>query len=174
MEKSKAPQLIIDLIEEAKTAADVTADNALAVRLGWHRQMINHYRLGTKPTNENLLTLCEIAGRDFNTTVIEVEKAFAKSEEAKTRWDNCMKRLGGLAASIALACLLGLLCGVTTIVTSSTAEARQSVGVTGSSLYYVNSATWKTLYSKVQAILRRIRKKCTFRMNIAGIAQMAT
>lgn len=119
MEKTKAPQLIIDLIEEAKKAADVTADNALAVRLGWHRQMINHYRLGTKPTNENLLTLCEIAGRDFNTTVIEVEKAFAKSEAAKTRWDNCMKRLGGLAASL----VLGIFVLVTSIVTPYPAEA---------------------------------------------------
>lgn len=156
MEKATAPQLIIDLIEDAKTAAGVTADNALAVRLGWHRQMINHYRLGTKPTNENLLMLCEIANRDFNTTVIAVEKAFAKSEEAKTRWDRCMKRLGGIAASF----VVGIILNVTLIVTPSPAKAGNT------SFYNDQSAGIQIMrsYRRVAAFVRNTLKMLLLRV----------
>lgn len=102
MEKPQAPKIVLDLIEAAKSAVGVTTENALAVRLGWRRQLLNHYKFGTKPNNEHLLTLCETAGWDFYKTLIEVEHAFAESEEAKRRWDNCFKQLGGIAASFFL------------------------------------------------------------------------
>lgn len=102
MENSKAPKIVGDLIAAAQTELGVTADNALAVRLGWHRQVISNYRQGTKPTNENLLILCETAKWNFNTTLVEVEKAFAKTESAKNRWENLFRQLGGIAASFAV------------------------------------------------------------------------
>ncbi len=102
MKNSKAPKVVDELIDAAKLATGVTADNALAVRLGWHRQMINNYRFGTKPANENLLILCETAGWDFNKTLVEVEKAFATTDEAKKRWENLFRQLGGMAASFAV------------------------------------------------------------------------
>lgn len=106
MENSKAPKIVSDLLEAAQAAIDVKADNALAVRLGWHRQVISNYRQGTKPTNENLLILCETAGWNFNTTLVEVEKAFAKTESAKKRWENLFRQLGGMAASVAVVFML--------------------------------------------------------------------
>lgn len=119
MENQKAPKIILDLIEAAKEKTGVTADNALAVRLGWHRQMINHYKNGTKPSNENLLILCENAGWDFNKTLIELEATLASSEDAKTRWENLFRQLGGIAASV----LITLCVTVTMILTSNPAEA---------------------------------------------------
>jgi hypothetical protein len=122
MENSKAPKIVLELIEAAKKATGVEADNALAVRLGWHRQMINHYKNGTKPNNENLLILCENAGWDFNKTLAEVEAAFASSQEAKNRWENLFRQLGGIAASF----MMGVYVVVTLIVTSPDAQANES------------------------------------------------
>ena len=119
MEDSKAPKIVLELIEAAKKKTGVEADNALAVRLGWHRQMINHYKNGTKRNNENLLILCENAGWDFNKTLAEVEAAFARSEEAKNRWENLFRQLGGIAASI----LVTVCVTVTMLVTSEPVEA---------------------------------------------------
>lgn len=165
MENSKAPKIVLELIEAAKKKTGVEADNALAVRLGWHRQMINHYKNGTKPNNENLLILCENAGWDFNKTLAEVEAAFASSEEAKNRWENLFRQLGGIAASILVTlCVTG-----TMLVTSTPANASTATVSGGDTLYYVNNRRW----SQVKAILRRIRDKCTFRVNISRFAQIA-
>ena len=119
MENAKTPKIVADLLEAAQKELGVTADNALAVRLGWHRQVISNYRQGTKPTNENLLILCETAKWNFNATLAEVERAFAKTETAKKRWENYFRQLGGIAAGMAIT--LGVI--VTMIVTSNGLEA---------------------------------------------------
>lgn len=119
MKTPTAPQVILELIGTAMKETGAESENALAVRLGMDRQKLNNYKFGTKPTNENISILCEAAKKDFNTTLLAIERAFAKTEDAKKRWENHMKRLGGFAASIALAFIVL----VTGIVTPSPAEA---------------------------------------------------
>lgn len=167
MENSKAPKIVLELIEAAKKATGVEADNALAVRLGWHRQMINHYKNGTKPNNENLLILCENAGWEFNKTLAEVEAAFASSQEAKNRWENLFRQLGGIAASF----MMGVYVVVTLIVTSAPVEASPALGFQAGTICIMLSIA---LASQRKAILRRISQKGMFRVNIARFAQIAT
>ena len=122
MEKRKTNQSVIDLLEAAKKKQGCANENALAVRLGMDRQKLNNYKFGTKPSNENLLILCEAAEMDFTKTLTAIESEFATTEEAKKRWDNQMKRLGGVAASF----MAGILLIVTMIVTSPDLQAKES------------------------------------------------
>jgi len=101
MKEATAPKVVLQLIKTAMEKTGSETENALAVRLGMDRQKLNNYKFGTKPSNENLLILCEAAQADFNETLAAIEKAFAKTEDAKKLWDNYMKRLGGIAASVA-------------------------------------------------------------------------
>lgn len=125
MENGKTPEIIIDLLKAAMENLDVTSENALAVRLGMDRQAINKYKFGTKPSNENLLILCQAAEKDFNTTLVIVERAFAKTEEAKNRWDNYFRKLGGFAASA----FITFSVTVTLIVTPTPAKAAPEQGL---------------------------------------------
>ena len=116
-------QTVIDLIKKAMKNQDCTTENALAVKIGMERQYISRFRMGTKPSNEKLLALCEAAGEDFATTLTAVEKDFATTEEQKNRWGNYMKRLGGVAASF----MAGIFLLVTLIVTSPDLQAKESM-----------------------------------------------
>ena len=123
MEKHKRYQSVIELLEAAKTKQGCATENALAVRLGMDRQKLNNYKFGTKPSNENLLILCEAADIDFDKTLAAIESEYATTEEGRKRWANYMKRLGGVAASF----MAGILCIVTFIVTSPYAQAKESM-----------------------------------------------
>ncbi|HZX32356.1 MAG TPA: hypothetical protein VFF03_13475 [Rhodocyclaceae bacterium] len=96
IEKSKT---VVRVIEAAKTAQGLESDNALAIAIGLDRQNISQFRRGTKPTNEKLLLLCEAARLDFTSTLAQVERDFAENDQQRQKWDNYMKRLGGIAAS---------------------------------------------------------------------------
>lgn len=169
MENPKTPKIVAELLAAAQKAQGVTADNALAVRLGWHRQVISNYRQGTKPNNENLLILCEKAGWDFNKTLAEVEAAFASSEEAKNRWENLFRQLGGIAASA----LITLCVTVTMIVTSTPSEASPLQDFRAGTICIMLIVGLGVAASQLQSILGRVGQKRSFRVNIPWIAQIA-
>lgn len=156
------------LLDDTKQALGISSDYELAKILGVSKQAISNYRLNQRAPDEfACLKIAEALGQPLDSIIAAVKAATEKDETRREAWENYMKRLGGFAASIALAFVLL----VTGIVTPSPAYASNdaaSVSVPLRRLCIMLSRKWKL---KVKAILSRIRQKCTFRVFIVRIAQ---
>jgi transcriptional regulator with XRE-family HTH domain len=109
------------LLDETKDALGITSDYELARTLGVSKQAISNYRLGERAPDEfACLKIAEAIGQPLDTVIATVKASTEKDEKRREAWENYMKRLGGVAASIALAFLVF----VTGIVTSETTEPR--------------------------------------------------
>lgn len=132
-------QNITELLDATKHAIGVNTDYALAKHLEIPSARICDYYKGRRAPDEfACLKIAEALGQPLDTIIATVKAATEKDEKRRQTWENYMKRLGGLAASIALGLNVAVLCFVTTIVTSSPAEAHEYKAASGNSLYYVN------------------------------------
>ncbi|MGE5470592.1 MAG: hypothetical protein ACM3X0_07345 [Bacteroidota bacterium] len=111
---------ITKLLDDAKNAVGVKTDYALAKKLDLPRARICDYYKGKRAPDEfACLKIAEALGQPLDTIIARVKAATEKDEKRREAWENYMKRLGGIAASIAYAFLLI----VTMKVTSVPAEA---------------------------------------------------
>lgn len=123
------------LLEEAKTKAGITSDNALALEIGIHRQAINNYRKHrSAPDIFTMSRLADLTGRPIEEIIALIEIEKEQPEEKKEYWINFYKRLGGVAASVFVCVTLGL---VTFAMTPATANAYHVAQPIDNSVYYV-------------------------------------
>lgn len=111
---------IAELLDRAKHDAGIESDYALAKALGIHKARVSAYYSGKEAPNEwACLRISEITGIPLDTVIATVKAASEKDVERRAVWENYMKRLGGLAASV----LITLCVTVTMLVTSTPSEA---------------------------------------------------
>lgn len=158
---------IKELLDAVKHAKGIATDYALAKTLDLPRARICDYYKGNRVPDEfACLKIAEALGQPLDTIIAKVKAATEKDEKRREVWENYMKRLGGFAASIALVVFLA----VTTVVTSPIAEAAPLLAFDKFAGYAICIMLSALAASQGKAILRRVRQKCTFRVNIAGIA----
>lgn len=157
---------IAETFETIKAKYGVTEKSEIARVTGLDLRRVGDYMTGKRePTSEDYAKIAAAAGISAGELWEAVQKERATDERSKSAWENYMKRLGGIAASV----LVTLCVTVTMLVTSTPANASAATVSGGDTLYYVNNRRW----SQIKAILRRIRDKCTFRVNISRFAQIA-
>lgn len=97
------------LIDEAKEKAGIKSDNALAKEIGITRQTMSDARHGrTTFGTYSRQRLADLTGRHIDeiNALIEIE---TETDEAKKEyWKNFYKRLGGVAASLAVISITAL------------------------------------------------------------------
>lgn len=102
---------LIELIEKAKTRANIPSDYALAKALGIERQIISQWRKGNRhPSNEEAVQLATLAGLPEMQVIALIELQTANSEKKRKFWEHYIESRGiaacltmtALAASIVL------------------------------------------------------------------------
>lgn len=157
---------IEELLDAVKAKIGAKSDGELARNLGIDKRRVSDYYSGHRAPDEFVcLKIAQALGKPLDTVIATVKAASEKDETRRAVWEDYMKRLGGIAASV----LVTLCVTVTMLVTSTPANASAATVSGGDTLYYVNNRRW----SQIKAILRRIRDKCTFRVNISRFAQIA-
>lgn len=127
-----------ELLDRVKTANGLKSDGELARKLDVDKRRVSDYRKGDRfPDEYACLKIAEALRQPLDTIIAQVKAATEKDEKRREAWENYMKRLGGIAASFITALIVTISCAVTTIVTTSPAEARGHEGISGNSLYYV-------------------------------------
>lgn len=102
---------IIELIERAKTRANLSSDYALAKALGIPQSIVTHWRKGKRhPSNDEAIQLATLAGIPEMTVIAEIELATATTEKKKKFWENYIESRGITACltMTALACTIML------------------------------------------------------------------
>lgn len=161
---------IENLLDEVKRAKELKSDGELARTLGVSKQAVSRYYLGERAPDEfACLKIAEILDMPLDTVIATVKAASEKDETRRAAWENYMKRLGGLAASV----VITLCVSVTMIVTSTPGNALP-VSVSGRSQFVLcKRRRADRVWSQVKAILRRIGQKCTFGVFVGRVAQIA-
>lgn len=156
------------LLDATKAALQIDTDGELARNLGVSKPAISDYYNGKRaPDDFACLKIAQALGKPLDSVIATVKAASEKDETRRAAWENYMKRLGGFAASVVFA----LCVTVTLIVTPTPANASPALDLQTGPVCIMLSAL---LISQVQAILRRVRQKRTFSVNVAWFAQMAT
>jgi len=94
---------ITELLDLTKSAAKIESDYALAKELGINRARVSAYYSGKEAPNEfACLKISEITGIPLNKVIATVKAESEKDDTRREAWENYMKRLGGLAASVLL------------------------------------------------------------------------
>lgn len=93
---------IIELLDSAKSRANIPSDYALAKVLGIERQIVSAWRKGRKhPSNEEAVKLATLAGIEEMQVIAEIELITAKTEKKKDFWKSYLESRG-IAATLAL------------------------------------------------------------------------
>lgn len=91
------------LLDEVKEKKGVESDYALAKSLDLPKQRVSDYYKGSRVPDEfACLKIAEALGKSLNTVIATVKASTEKDEKRREAWENYMKRLGGLAASVFL------------------------------------------------------------------------
>ena len=118
-------ETIKSLLDDAKVATKTDSDYGLAKALGIHKARISAYYSGKETPNEFIcLKIAQALERSYEEVSAIVRIEAEKDENRRNVWKDYLKRIGGIAASIALLFFLG----VTLIVTSTPAEASDGKG----------------------------------------------
>lgn len=118
-------ETVRELLDAAKAAKKVESDYALAKALQINKARISAYYAGKEAPNEfACLKIAEAIGRSYEEVSAIVRIEAEKDENRRNVWKDYLKRIGGMAASIALLLFLS----VTLIVTSTPAEASNGKG----------------------------------------------
>lgn len=159
---------IAKLLDEVKAKTGAKSDGELARNLGVSKQAMSSYYSGHRAPDEFVcLKIAQALEKPLVSIIATVKAASEKDETRRAVWENYMKRLGGIAASV----LVTVCITVTMLVTSTPAKASTALGFEAGTFCIMLSAI---LASQLKPILRRIGQKCPFRVNIARFAQMAT
>ena len=86
---------INDLIDKAKTRANLPSDYALAKVLGIKNGVVTHWRKGRRhPSNGEAVQLAVLAGMDEMMVIAEIERMTAKTEEKREFWKAYIEKRG--------------------------------------------------------------------------------
>ncbi len=158
---------IAETFEAIKTKFGVTEKAEIARVTGLDLRRVGDYMSGKRePTSEDYAKIATAAGINAGELWEAVQRERASDEKSKSAWENYMKRLGGIAASM----LITLCVTVNLLVTPTTSEAAQDKGFQPVTICIMLSVV---LASQLKTVLRRIRQKCPFRVFIPRIAQIA-
>lgn len=92
---------IKELLDAVKNAKGISTDGELARCLEISKQAVSDYYNNKRaPDDFACLRISEITGLPLNNVIATVKAASEKDEKRREAWENYMKRLGGLAASI--------------------------------------------------------------------------
>lgn len=94
-----------DLLEEVKREKNFRSDNELAKFLGITRQAIHGIKNGGGFNDEIALKVQEVTKRDLSEILLIREISRENNTKIKAAWENISK-LSGIAASVAIACIL--------------------------------------------------------------------
>ena len=105
---------IAQLLDAAKSRANIDSDYRLAKVIGITHAGISNYRMGKSLPNESTIEqLCALSGDDPDVIAAQIQAARSKSPEAKTMWLRVAARMAGriqpaiLAALFAIALIAG-------------------------------------------------------------------
>lgn len=108
------------LLDEVKQRNGIESDYALAKILDVRRQRVSaYYKRVQVPDNTVCLKIAEILEKPLGDVIAAVELDAEKDEKRRSVWEKYYKRVGGMAAAVALVVLLN----VTFIVTPVDAQA---------------------------------------------------
>ena len=135
---------LLEIIEKAKTRANITSDYALAKILGIERQIVSDWKKGKRhPSNEESIKLATLAGLEEMRVIAEIELLTAKNEKKKEFWKSYLESRG-IAATLGCVAL-----GISIIATPEPAEANvlqfQNYGAVffnseeGKNIHYANN-----------------------------------
>ena len=125
---------LVEILDAIKAENGIESNGELARFLGTDVRRIGEYYSGKRtPIDEDYPRIAEkahmTAGQLWE--AVQIEKK--KDSEASRVWENYMKRLGGIAASV----LITLCVTVTTLVTLTPGDASAATVSGGNALYYV-------------------------------------
>lgn len=93
---------IIELLDKAKTRANLSSDYALAKALGIDRGIVSRWRKGKEhPSNEAAVQLATLAGLDEMQVIAEIEMRTANTEKKREFWKSYLESRG-VAASLGM------------------------------------------------------------------------
>lgn len=93
---------IIELIEKAKTRANIPSDYALAKAMRIERQIISQWRKGKRhPSIEETIQLATLAGLEEMPVIAQIEFQTATTEKKKHFW-KCYLEQHGIAAALCM------------------------------------------------------------------------
>lgn len=158
---------IAELLNAVKEKLGAKSDGELARNLGVDKRRVSDYYSGYRAPDEFVcLKIAQAMGKPLDTVIATVKAASEKDETRRAVWEDYMKRLGGIAASV----LVTLCVTVTLIVTPTPSEAAPAQGFSPVTICIMLIVV---LASQLKTVLRRIRQKCPFRVFIPRIAQIA-
>lgn len=92
---------ISELLDETKHALGINSDGELARALGVSKQaMSGYYNDQRAPDDYACLKIAQATGKSLESVIAIVRAATEKDESRRKAWENYMKSLGGIAASI--------------------------------------------------------------------------
>src|SRR3989338_7175903 len=98
---------LAELMDKAKTRANLPSDYALAKVLGIYRSIVSSWRKGKKhPSNTEAVQLATLAGLPEMNVIAEIEYQTATNEKKKEFWKSYLESRG-IAATLGM-CALGL------------------------------------------------------------------
>lgn len=93
---------ITKLLDAVKAKKGVQSDYALAKALDLPRARICDYYKGNRAPDEfACLKIAEALEQPLNTVIAKVKAATEKDDKRRIAWENYIKSLGGIAASVA-------------------------------------------------------------------------
>lgn len=109
---------ITELIEQAKTRANLPSDYALAKVIGIDRSIVSAWKKGKKhPSTDEAVKLATLAGIEDMQVIAEIEMRTANSEKKKEFWKSYLESRGIVATLY----MIGL--GLSIIITPEPASA---------------------------------------------------
>lgn len=123
-------------IDRVKTAHHWESDYRVSKELGLSRNTISNYRAGRSDTmdDDTAVKVATALGAAPELVLIDQAVERSKSEAARTALGAALRRLGGVAASVAMAAGIGVSVGSPSPANASTGAA------SGPSLYIMSSA----------------------------------
>jgi len=91
-----------NLLDQTKDALGISSDGALARALDVSKQSVSDYYNGKRaPDDFACLKIAQATGKPLETIIATVRAESEKDEKRREAWENYIKSLGGIAASVA-------------------------------------------------------------------------
>lgn len=93
----------ISYLDDAKKALNIDSDYAMAKWLGCSRMAVSHYRSGKRTIDDYAaVKIAEALHIEPMEIIATANMEREKTDDRKAYWENFYKRLGGVAASLAV------------------------------------------------------------------------
>ena len=159
---------VADLIERAKTRANIDSDYRLCKIIGINQSAFGNYKAGRSlPSDKILSQLCALSGDDVALIVAQVHADRATDSDVKSMWNLIAKRLAGGASTAILSVLFAI-----GLIAAPAGSARAGEGIDSQSAkvncLYIVSSTILTVGEFL-----RVRLRCfpgLFRVSLLFLA----